>query len=51
MKGICIVGSGHVGLVTGACLADLGNRVICMDDDVMKIKSLTKGVSRFMSQG
>jgi len=51
MKGICIVGSGHVGLVTGACLADLGNRVICMDDDVMKIKSLTKGVVPFYEPG
>lgn len=40
---ICIVGSGHVGLVTGACLADLGNRVICMDDDKSKIASLQKG--------
>lgn len=40
---ICIVGSGHVGLVTGACLADLGNKVICMDDDKSKIESLKKG--------
>lgn len=40
---ICIVGSGHVGLVTGACLADLGNKVICMDDDRSKIESLEKG--------
>jgi len=36
MKTICIIGSGHVGLVTGACLAELGNKVICMDDDVSK---------------
>ncbi len=40
---ICIVGSGHVGLVTGACLADFGNQVICMDDDKSKIASLQKG--------
>jgi UDPglucose 6-dehydrogenase len=40
---ICIVGSGHVGLVTGACLADLGNKVVCMDDDESKIASLKKG--------
>lgn len=40
---ICIVGSGHVGLVTGACLADLGNQVVCMDDDKSKIASLQKG--------
>jgi len=43
MMDICIVGSGHVGLVTGACLADLGNRIICMDDDKAKIASLQEG--------
>jgi UDPglucose 6-dehydrogenase len=40
---ICIVGSGHVGLVTGACLAELGNKLVCMDDDVKKIESLNRG--------
>jgi len=44
---ICIIGSGHVGLVTGACLAELGNKVICMDDDKGKIKSLKEGVIPF----
>jgi len=44
---ICIVGSGHVGLVTGACLAELGNQVICMDDDSAKIASLKKGIIPF----
>ena len=43
MKHISIVGSGHVGLVTGACLAELGNRVICMDDDFEKIEMLKGG--------
>ncbi|MDD5422701.1 MAG: UDP-glucose/GDP-mannose dehydrogenase family protein [Candidatus Omnitrophica bacterium] len=38
-----IIGSGYVGLVTGACLADLGNTVICMDSDESKIKRLRKG--------
>ncbi|HUU65172.1 MAG TPA: FAD-dependent monooxygenase, partial [Dehalococcoidales bacterium] len=47
MMDVCIVGSGHVGLTTGACLAELGNQVICMDDDVGKIKSLQKGVIPF----
>lgn len=41
---ICIVGSGYVGLVTGTCFADLGNRVICVDNDTEKIKKLKKGV-------
>ncbi len=40
---ICIVGSGHVGLVTGACLAELGNKVVCTDDDVKKIEILNRG--------
>jgi len=41
---IAIVGSGYVGLVTGACLAELGNRVICADNDSKKIAGLKKGV-------
>lgn len=40
---ICVVGSGYVGLVTGACLAENGNDVICVDIDVRKIKALKKG--------
>ncbi|MCX5687022.1 MAG: UDP-glucose/GDP-mannose dehydrogenase family protein [Candidatus Omnitrophica bacterium] len=41
---ICIIGSGYVGLVTGACFADLGNDVICVDNDKNKIKALKAGV-------
>jgi UDPglucose 6-dehydrogenase len=40
---ITIFGSGYVGLVTGACLADAGNHVICVDIDVRKIDMLTRG--------
>ena len=40
---IGIIGSGHVGLVTGACFADLGNDVICVDSDHKKVEILKKG--------
>ncbi len=41
---ITIVGSGYVGLVTGACLSEFGHQVICMDKDAAKICALEEGV-------
>jgi len=40
---ICMVGTGYVGLVTGACLADFGMNVTCVDKDETKIAALQKG--------
>src|SRR5256886_6701146 len=40
---ISIIGSGYVGLVTGACFADVGHSVICIDNDEQKIKILREG--------
>src|ERR1700676_4498820 len=40
---ITIFGSGYVGLVTGGCLADAGNHVVCFDVDARKIAMLKKG--------
>jgi UDPglucose 6-dehydrogenase len=37
---ITIFGSGYVGLVTGACLADAGNQVVCVDVDRRKVEML-----------
>ena len=40
---ITVIGSGYVGLVSGACLAELGNEVLCLDVDAEKISRLNKG--------
>ena len=40
---ITIFGSGYVGLVTGACLAEVGNHVLCVDIDANKINMLKQG--------
>ncbi len=40
---ICVVGSGYVGLVTGACLADFGMTVVGVDKDVAKVEALSRG--------
>ena len=40
---ISIIGSGYVGLVTGACFADVGHHVICVDNDAEKVKQLKAG--------
>jgi UDPglucose 6-dehydrogenase len=40
---ICVIGSGYVGLVTGACFAEFGVSVICADKDAAKIESLRAG--------
>ncbi len=40
---LSIIGSGYVGLVTGACFADVGHNVICVDNDARKIETLRAG--------
>lgn len=41
---ICVIGTGYVGLVTGTCFAEMGNKVWCVDVDTEKIASLKSGI-------
>ena len=51
MKNICVLGAGYVGLVTGACFADLGNRVTVLDIDEKKIEMLRRGETPIFEPG
>ena len=48
---ISVIGCGYVGLVTGTCLANLGNDVTCMDIDAAKVEKLKKGIVPFFEPG
>jgi UDPglucose 6-dehydrogenase len=51
MPKICMVGTGYVGLVSGACLADFGNEVICVDIDSERIEKIQNGVMPIYEPG
>jgi len=51
MKQICVIGVGYVGIVTAACFADLGNKVIALDINAEKIEGLKRGVMPIYEPG
>lgn len=51
MSQICVIGTGYVGLTTGACFADFGHQVICMDLDERKIENLRHGIMPIFEPG
>lgn len=48
---VCVIGTGYVGLVTGACLAHIGHHVICVDNNEEKIKLMKSGQSPIYEPG
>ena len=48
---LCMIGTGYVGLVSGTCFADLGNKVVCVDKDTKKIEKLNSGKSPIYEPG
>ena len=48
---VCVIGTGYVGLVTGACLAHVGHHVICVDNNEEKVKLMQSGQSPIFEPG
>ena len=48
---VSVFGAGYVGLVTAACLAEMGNSVFCVDVDAKRVADLQRGISPIHEQG
>jgi UDPglucose 6-dehydrogenase len=48
---VCVIGTGYVGLFTGACLAHIGHQVICVDNNEEKVKLMKAGRSPIFEPG
>lgn len=47
---LVVVGTGYVGLVSGTCFSEMGNKVTCIDIDTDKIEKIQEGIFQFMNQ-
>ena len=48
---VSIIGTGYVGLVTGACLAEKGHQIVCVDKDPQKVNKINQGISPIFEEG
>ena len=48
---LCMIGTGYVGLVSGVCFSDVGNKVYCVDNDKKKIDLIKKGIVPIFEPG